>query len=95
MLGKDFYLHTSHLIAAIILVAMGILVIVLATTGRTWTSTSYLASMTSIFGVVTTAVIEKTKFIPEFIWISLAILVILLIVWRAVRPKSVEDKEKE
>ena len=93
MLGKDFYLHTSHLIAAIILAAMGILVIVLATTGRTWTSTSYLAKMTGLFGTITTAVIEKTKFIPEFVWISLAILILLLIVWRAIRPKPAEDKE--
>src|SRR3990167_2191291 len=93
MLGKDFYLHTSHLIAAIILVAMGILVIVLATTGRTLTSTSYLAKMTGLFGTITTAVIEKTKFIPEFVWIFLAILILLLIVLRAIRPKPAEDKE--
>lgn len=90
MLGKDFYLHTSHLIAAIILAAMGILVIILAITGKTWTSTNYLAKMTTIFGKTTTLVIEKTKFIPETFWIILFVLLIVLIIWWAIknRPPS-------
>lgn len=85
--GKKYYLHTSHLIAAIILAAMGILVIILATTGKTWTSTNYLAKMTTIFGKTTTLVIEKTKFIPEFIWIILFLLLIVLIIWWAIKNK--------
>lgn len=87
LLGKKYYLHTSHLIAAVILAAMGILVIVLATTGQTWTSASYLAKMTSLFGTITNFVLEKTKLIPEFIWIMIFSIIIILIIWLAFRPK--------
>lgn len=90
MLGKDFYLHTSHLIAAIILAGMGILVISLAVTGRTWTSANYLAKMTGLFGTITTFILEKTKFIPESIWVVLTVLLIILIVWRTLRPRKAE-----
>ncbi len=86
--GQKHYIHTSHLISAIILGAMGILITVLALTGRTWTSTSYLQKMTDIFGKITTAVVEKTKFIPEFIWIILAIILIVGIVWLALKPRK-------
>lgn len=82
-LKKEYYLHSTHLIAAIVLGAMGILVIILATTGKTWTSTNYLGKMTNIFGTITTLVIEKTKFIPEYIWIIFAIIIVVAIVWRA------------
>jgi len=88
LLGKKYYVHTSHLIAAAILEVMGILIIILALTGKTWTSASYLAKMTNIFGAFTKAIIEKTKFIPEYIWASIIILILILIVWLAFKPKE-------
>lgn len=88
LFGHQYYLHTSHLISAGILGIMGILIIVLALTGKTWTSTSYLAKMTNIFGKVTTALIDKTKFIPEYIWIILTLILIVGIIWLAFKPRK-------
>lgn len=88
MLGKKYYLHTSHLISAVILEAMGILIIVLALTGKTWTSTVYLQKMTNVFGAITTAIVEKTKFIPQAIWIIFAIILLILVIWKAFKSKE-------
>ena len=96
MLGKDFYLHTSHLIAAIILAGMGILIIVLAITGQTWTSAAYLKKMTGFFGTITSFVLEKSQFIPEYLWIILIILIVILIIWKTFwlkKEKNRKDKK--
>ncbi len=88
LFGKVHYLHSSHLISATILGGMGILVIALAVTGKTWTPTSYMATITKLFGSITTFVIEKTKFIPEYVWVFLAVLIIVAIIWQAFKKKE-------
>lgn len=65
---KAYYIHTSHLISAAILAVMGSLIVVLALTGNTWTSTKYLSKMSQIFGNITNFIIKLSKFIPESIW---------------------------
>lgn len=88
LFGKTYYIHTSHLLSAGILGIMGILIVVLALLGKTWTSVLYLQKMTNIFGSITNFMIEKTKFIPEYVWVIGAILLILFIIKRALRPKG-------
>lgn len=87
---KKHYIHSSHLIAAAILGIMGIVIVVLTLTGHTATSSAYLEKMTTIFGNITMFVLEKTKVIPEFIWIILIILLLGGILWRAFKPKKGE-----
>jgi len=94
LFGRYHYIHTSHLIAAAILEIMGILIVVLAILGKTWTSAFYLKKMTNIFGSVTTFIIEKTKFIPEYIWIILAIILLLIIIWQASKSSAKTKGEK-
>lgn len=93
LLGKKYFLHSSHLVAAIILAGMGILIITLALAGKTWTSAAYLKKMTSFFGTITTFVLEKSQFIPEYIWITLTIIIIILIIWRAFRPEKEKNRK--
>lgn len=88
LFGKTHYIHTSHLISAGILGVMGILIVVLALLNKTWTSVAYLQKMTDIFGTITRTIIEKTKFIPEYIWALGAILLILFIIKQAFRPRG-------
>ncbi len=92
-LGKKYFLHSSHLIAAIILVGMGILIITLALAGKTWTSAAYLRKMTSFFGTITTFVLEKSQFIPEYIWIILVIIIITLIIWKSFRVGKAKNRK--
>src|SRR3990167_7247823 len=56
--GKDLYIHSSHLIASAILGIMGVLIIILALTGKTWTSVNYLNKMTTLFGKITAFVLD-------------------------------------
>ncbi len=88
---KDFYIHSTHLISAAILGIMGILIVVLTLTGRTSTSVAYLDKMTTVFGNITMFVLDKTKTIPEFIWIIFVILLLILILWQAFKPKKGEE----
>lgn len=92
LFGKKYFLHTSHLISALILEVMGVLIIILAVTGRTWTSVNYLAKMTNVFGKTTTSIIDKTKFIPEYIWVIFAIILLTIVIWVAFKPKKEEEK---
>lgn len=91
--GKDLYIHSSHLIAAAILGIMGVLIVVLALTGKTWTSANYLNKMTTLFGKVTTFVLDKTRFVPEYIWIIIFIIFLGLIIWQVFKRKKSTRKE--
>lgn len=88
LFGKEYYLHTSHLISAAILGIMGILITLLAITNKTWTPTSYMAAITRFFGTITSFIIDKTKFVPEYVWVILTIILIALIVKQAFKPKK-------
>lgn len=93
--GKTHYIHTSHLLSAGILGLMGILIVILAFLGKTWTSVSYLKKMTDIFGAMTNTIIEKTKFIPEYVWMIGAALLVIFIVWQSLKSKKGLIKKKE
>jgi len=92
LFGKTHYIHSSHLISATILGIMGVLIVILALTGKTWTSTKYLQKMTTIFGGATNFIIEKTKFIPEYIWAILIIVLLTIIFWLAFKFRQASHK---
>ncbi len=92
LFGKTYYLHTSHLISAALLGIMGILIVILALTGKTWTSARYLREMTVIFGGITNWLINKAKFVPEYIWAILIILILTMIIWLAFKPRHLKEK---
>ena len=94
LFGKTHYIHTSHLVSAAILGIMGILIVVLAILDKTWTSTSYLKQMTNVFGRFTNFIIDKTKFIPEYIWVILAIIILLIIIWQTIKSLAKMKGEK-
>lgn len=85
LFGKEFYLHSTHLISAILFGGMGILIIILTLTGKTWISPAYGLKMTTIFSDFTLKVISYTKIIPEYLWISLVILVLIFLIWQAIK----------
>lgn len=97
--GREYFLHTSHLISSAILGLMGILIVILALTGKTWTSVKYMAKMTSLFGAITNTIIAKAKFVPEYIWGILIIILILIIVRQSLtaagRRSKVKTKEDQ
>ncbi len=82
---KNYYIHTSHLISAIILVGMGILIVILAILNKTWTSVAYLQKMTGFFGKFTTVIIEKTKLVPEYVWGIFIFLLLIVVVRQSIR----------
>jgi cytochrome c biogenesis protein CcdA len=88
IIGKKYYIHSSHLISAAILVLMGIFIVILALLGKTWTSAAYLAKMANIFGRMASGIINGTKFVPEYIWASLAVLLLLFVIRLALKPKG-------
>lgn len=85
LLGREFYIHSTHLISAILFGGMGLLIVILTLTGKTSMAPSYQAKMSSFFSALTMLAASKAKIVPEYIWIILVILVLVFLVWQAIR----------
>lgn len=88
ILGRKHYLHSSHLISAIILAAMGILIVVLSLGNNTWTPAKYMSFITNLFGKITAQIIEKSKFVPENLWIAIFLILFIGIIYLAFKRKE-------
>lgn len=88
ILGRKYYLHSSHLISAIILAAMGILIVILSLGNNTWTPTKYMSLITNLFGKITTQIIEKSKIVPENLWIAIFLFLFIGIIYLALKRKE-------
>lgn len=92
---KEFYIHSTHLISAILFGGMGILIVVLTLTGNTSMSANYLGKMSVIFSSLTLKIVEKTKVIPEFIWVGIVILILGFLIWQTIKfARRANEKSK-
>ncbi|HLB95758.1 MAG TPA: cytochrome c biogenesis protein CcdA [Patescibacteria group bacterium] len=95
LLGKEFYTHSTSLISTILFGGMGLLIVILTLTGKTATASSYQLKMSTFFNNLTNILVPKAKIIPEYIWLILAVLVLIFFVWQAIKfARRGDDKRK-
>ncbi|MCL5407618.1 MAG: cytochrome c biogenesis protein CcdA [Patescibacteria group bacterium] len=85
LFGKKYYIHSTHLISAIIFGGMGILIVVLTLLGKTSISSSYEMKMSTAFNNLTNLIVAKTKMIPEYIWVALIIIIFVILIWQTIK----------
>lgn len=85
LLGKEFYIHSTHLISAILFGGMGLLIVILTLEGKTSMAPTYQAKMSSLFNALTTGLVGQTNTIPEFIWVAVIIIILIIFIWQAIK----------
>lgn len=93
--GKEFYIHSTHLISAILFGGMGLLIVILTLTGKTSMAPSYQVKMSSLFANFTSWAVLKAKILPEYIWVTIVIIVLGFLVWKTIKfSKRNNEKSK-
>lgn len=84
-LGKELYIHSTHLISAILFGGMGLLIVILTLTGKTSMAPSYQAKMSSFFSGLTQWAVLRAKVLPEYVWMTIIIIVLVFLIWQAIK----------
>lgn len=85
LLGKEFYIHSTHLISAILFAGMGLLIVILTLTGKTSMTPAYQVKMSAAFAGFTKWAVERAKILPEFIWAGIVILILGFLIWQTIK----------
>ncbi|MBI1819217.1 MAG: cytochrome c biogenesis protein CcdA [Nitrospirae bacterium] len=101
--GKDYFAHSTNLLAASIFLLIGITMVVLGFSGNAYWAPSFQAAVGKFLNQTTTSFFEITKGVPDIIWAVFILGIFGYFIYRAVRksnegelPKEDEaDQEKE
>lgn len=85
LFAREYYIHSTQLISAIIFGGMGLLIVILTLTGRTAMSPKYLGTMSIAFNNFAAAIVERSKFLPNFVWAIIFILILIFFLWQAIK----------
>lgn len=85
VLGKDFYVHSTHLISAVLFGGMGALIVTLTLMGKTAMAPAYQAKMSAAFAGFTNWAVKKAQVLPEFVWVGLVILILGFLIWQTIK----------
>lgn len=95
LFNKKIYIHSTHLISAVLFGGMGILIVVLTLTGRTSMVPSYQVKMSSLFASLTQWAVLKAKILPEYIWVAIIVVVLAFLIWQAIKFSKRTNNESK
>ncbi|MEK9173108.1 MAG: cytochrome c biogenesis CcdA family protein [Patescibacteria group bacterium] len=96
--GKDYFVHSTNLLAAGIFLLIGVTMVALGFSGDTYWAPSFQVAIGNYLNKLTISFFETTKWIPEAIWAVLIPGIFVYLVYRAFkkgREKKVNDQKEE
>ncbi len=93
--GKDYFVHSTNLLAAGIFLLIGVTMMVLGFSGDTYWAPGFQASVGNFLNRVTISFFEIAKGVPEIIWAVLILGMFGYFIYRAIRKSKELESPKE
>ena len=93
--GKDYFVHSTNLLAAGIFLLIGVTMVVLGFSGDAYWAPGFQASVGNFLNRVTISFFEIAKGVPEIIWAGLILGMFGYFIYRAIRKSKEMELPKE